>query len=186
VPKDMKIYVPDMQRPCLSAVDIEELKLRADGIILDVDNVTSAFGRDYIPPENMTWFQRLRETNLRRCLATMNPRPTHIKGILTQIGEMDVVFGKLLKPLLAIDYAIGKIGLDPSQIIVVNDLYVVLAYAKTLGCQTIKVEPFLTNEDRGFRHHVTRLIHFYESRFILPRILLIQAQQSLKPNIPVS
>lgn len=169
-------FVPDLSKSCLSEINIENLVTRASGIILDIDNTTASFGRPYIPPENIDWIYNMRKTGLISCLATMNPIHHHIKEILLQLNNIDVVFGELFRPFLAIDNAISKIGLKPAQIVVVNDLYIVLAYAKALGCQTIKVNPYLTDQDAGFRHGVISILHRLENRFIQPKVLTLTFQ----------
>lgn len=160
----LKYLRPDLYVRSLLYVPLQELCQRGiRGLIIDLDNTVTQWGRSALDREVEAWFAELKKHHLKACLLSNN-RQKRVKSIADRLNVPAVY--KAGKPRArAFRRAMEILGTRPEETAVIGDqIFTDVFGGKRLGLYTVLVVPLDKKEFIGTR--VVRLAEWVVLRWL--------------------
>ncbi|HNW46610.1 MAG TPA: YqeG family HAD IIIA-type phosphatase [Thermotogota bacterium] len=147
------------------SVDYEQLALhRLDAVVFDLDNTLLPRRIGSLSEEVTALFTRLQRCGFRVFILSNTWRTDRLKNIEKQIGEGQIIRGKMLKPFpYKMRGFLKQAGQDPKKTVIIGDqLFTDILCGNLLHLYTIKVEALDPHDE----YWTTKILRFFERRLI--------------------
>lgn len=147
----LELFQPDLYVPSLWTIPLAMLKDRGiRGLIIDLDNTVTEWGRATLNPEVRAWFARLKEVGLKACLVSNN-RDARVQKVALALGIPGI--SRAGKPRRRAFYqAMVALGTGAGDTAVIGDqVFTDVLGGNRLGLFTVLVQPIDRHEFIGTR-----------------------------------
>lgn len=167
-----KLLKPDLYVRLLGDIPLEALKARGiRGLLVDLDNTVTEWGRATLNPEVKLWFAKLKDYDLKSCLVSNN-RGTRVKKVADNLGIPAI--SRAGKPRRrAFQQAMAILGTSVDETAVIGDQVLTdVLGGNRMGLYTVLVMPINSREFIG-----TRLMRLVE-KLVTKRLVFSDLKSS--------
>lgn len=156
----MRIFSPKRYVASVDRIDLAELASQGKrAILLDRDNTLVPRDAACAPPEVREWLQSARDAGFKLCMVSNNWHRDQVLRSSRELG-LDAISHAMKPAPFAVRIALGRLGAEPSQAVLVGDqLYTDVWAGNLAGVDTILVRP-QTAVDLWY----TRIFRIFERR----------------------